>query len=525
MSHGDASWRSNLVSSRTYHTLATLTEKLPVSAIHGDAATAITGITCSTELGDVQAGSLFAPLDLSSPRTAALAAKAASRGAAALLLEQALDIPVPQLIVPDARSALAVVAATFYSHPANEITCIGITGTAGKTTTTLLTYEILRASGLRPGLIGTLDWRIGDFSNRHRTGRTTPEAPDVQRMLRDMVDVGDQTAILEASSQGLEQHRLDTVPFSIGAMTHVTRDHLDFHGSLGAYRRAKARLFERLDGVSGTAVLNADDPASRRMAEYSTAARILTYSAAGQGADVRATDIRPENEHTRFRLSLAGSSTTIQLPLPGAFNVANALCAAAIAHAAEVPLANIAAGLTQSAPIPGLLTTVGAGQPFLVIIDEAKSAMALVHALEVARQRTQQGRIIAVVSASELVRPDLLRQRGEVAELAADYAVFTTARARLVDPASIVGHLADGARAAGGIDGVTYACEPDRRSAMLHALALARPGDCVLITGKGIESTLEVGSLVIPWDDVAIARQILAQMGYPLEPAWGEHLG
>jgi UDP-N-acetylmuramoyl-L-alanyl-D-glutamate--2,6-diaminopimelate ligase len=426
---------------------------------------------------------------------------------------------VPQLIVPNVRAALAQLAAAFYGHPAEQLTCIGVTGTAGKTTTTFLMDTIFRAASLRPGLIGTLEWRIGRTWIRHKTERTTPEAPDVQRMLRQMVNAGDRWAILESSSHGLALHRLDAVPFAIAAITFVTQDHLDFHGTITAYRRAKAILFERVAENGGVAILNADDPAARAMADYAGGAQILTYSAIGRPADVRATAVAPGSAGARFTLSVPDGSATVTLPLLGEFNVANALCAAAVAHAAGVSLAQIARGLDSAAPVPGLLARIEAGQPFLVLIDEAKSAPALVSALEAARRLKPGGRIIAVVSGSDLARPGVLPQRGEAAALAADYAVFTTQRARVADPATLVAQLVTGARAAGGVQDVTFARVVDRREAIAHALRAAQPGDCVVLTGKGIEDGLLVRDTTSSWDEAAIARQILAEMGYSEQPS------
>lgn len=494
--------------------LAGLGAAVPSHLLLGDAATAVSGLACSTELDDVRPGVLFAPLDLPPARAASAAARAVDRGAAALLLECRLDLPVPQLIVPTVRPALAQIAAAFYDYPATRLRCIGVTGTEGKTTTTFLIDAILRAAGQRPGLIGTLEWRAGDEWTRHQSQRTTPEAPNVQRLLRRMVDAGDRWAILEASSQGLALNRLDTVPFAVGAVTFVTQDHLDFHGSIEAYRRAKAILFERVAESGGVAVINADDPAAWAMRDYAGSAPVVAYSADGRAADVRATNVEPGPAGTRFTLSLPDGATPVALPLLGTFNVANALCAAAVAHAVGIPLAQIARALAAASPIPGRLAPVNAGQPFLVLVDEAQSAPQLARALEIAHQLTPGGRVIVLVGGSDAAKFALLRQKGEVAALAADYAVFTTQHAIGADPAALVAQLAAGARAAGGIRDSTFACVEERRAAIGHALGLARPGDCVLLVGKGDEDTLTVGGTTHRWDEPTVARQLLAEMGY-----------
>lgn len=495
-------------------TLAALSDAISPGALTGDASTLISGVACNSGLGDVRHGVLFAPLDLPPRRTEAAAAKAVAAGAAALLLERPLDLDVPQLIVPEVRAALARVAAAFYGEPAQRLGCIGITGTDGKTTTTFLIDAILRAAGLRTGLIGSLEWRVGDKTTRHQTLQTTPEAPYVQRLLWRMLDAGGEWAILEATSQGLAQHRLDAIPFAVGAVTFVTQDHLAFHGTVTAYRRAKAILFERVAESGGVAVINADDPASREMAAYAGSASIVAYSASGCAADVRSTEIEPGATGTRFTLRSPSGVAPVTLPLLGEFNVANALCAAAVAHAIGVPLAPIAQGLCDALPMPGLLARVDAGQPFVVLIDEAKFPAQLVGALEVARQLAPKGRVIVLVGGSDWAGRKLLSQKGQVAALSADYAVFTSQLSRAADPASLVAQIAAGARAAGGVPGESFSCVVDRRAAIGHALRTAQPGDCVLLTGKGAENTLTLRGETQPWDEAAIARHILAELGY-----------
>lgn len=500
--------------SMTLRELAGLSAVGPLQCLPGEADLAITGLSCHANLDDVRPGVLFAPLDLSPARAAALSAQAIARGAAALLLEQPLALPVPQLIVPETRPALARIAAAFYGYPAWQLRCIGVTGTEGKTTTTFLIDAILREAGLRPGLIGTLEWRAGADWTRHHTQRTTPEAPTVQRLLRRMVDAGDQWAILEASSQGLALHRLETVPFAVGAVTFVTQDHLDVHGSVAAYRRAKARLFERVADSGGVAVVNVDDPAALAMRAYAGSAPVITYSAEGREASVRATNIQPGQAGTRFTLALAGTAVPVSLPLLGAFNVTNALCAATVAHAIGVPLDHIARALAAVRPIPGRLAPVTAGQPFLVLVDEAQSPRQLAAALEIARQLTPEGRVIVLVGGADTAGAALLPQKGKVAALASDFAVFTTQHARRADPAALVAHLAAGARAAGGVPDNTFACVTERRAAISYALGIAQPGDCVLLAGKADANTLTIGGTTHPWDEAAVCRQLLAEMGY-----------
>ena len=483
-------------------------------ALLGDPGTPITGVACNTELGDVRPGVLFAPLDLPPAHAASVAAKAVARGAAALLVERRLDLAVPQLVAPETRPALARIAAAYYGYPARELGCIGVTGTDGKTTTTFLVDAILRAAGHPTGLIGSVAFRVGSEERHHQTLQTTPEAPYVQRLLRRMADAGTRWAILEATSQGLAQHRLDEVPFAVGAITFVTQDHLDFHRSIAAYRRAKAILFERVAEHGGVAVINADDPAAGEMLAYVGSGRALSYSAGGHDVEVRATEVQTGPSGTSFTLSVPSGSAQVGLPLLGEFNVPNALCAASVALAVGASLQEIVRGLANALPVPGLLARVDAGQPFMVLVDEAKSLPQLVNALEVARQLAPDGRVIALVGASDRAGRDLLRRKGQVAALAADYAVFTSQLTRFGDPAPLVAKIAAGAKAASGRRGKSFTVVVDRREAIRQALRAAQPGDCVVLTGKGAEDEITIRGATEAWDEATITRQLLLELGY-----------
>jgi UDP-N-acetylmuramoyl-L-alanyl-D-glutamate--2,6-diaminopimelate ligase len=261
------------------------------------------------------------------------------------------------------------------------------------------------------------------------------------------------------------------------------------------------------------AVINADDPAAAAMRDHAGSARIVSYSVEGRDADVRAIDVELGPAGAGFTLSLSGEATQATLPLLGRFNVTNDLCAAAVADSVGVPLAQIARGLA-AAPVPGRLAPVNAGQPFLVLVDKAQSPAHLAGALEIAHQLAPEGRVIVLVGGSDAVTFAVTRQKGEVAALAASYAVFTTEQAHRVAPAALVAQLATGARAAGGDEGSTFACVEERRGAIEHALWRAQPGDCVLLAGKGDEDTITVGGGTHPWDEAAVAAQLLAELGY-----------
>jgi UDP-N-acetylmuramoyl-L-alanyl-D-glutamate--2,6-diaminopimelate ligase len=509
---------------QTIHTtLGALREAAPSLSLVGDPSTPIVGISCNTWLQDVRPGVLYAPLNVSTSAVASLAAKAVAKGAAAVLVGRRLDIDAPQLIAPDIRAPLASISAAFYGYAGKQVKCIGVTGTDGKTTTTFLIESILQSAGLVSGLIGSIAMRVGAERWLHQTFQTTPEAPYVQHLLRRMADAGVEWAVLEATSHGLALHRLDEIRFSVAAITFVSQDHLDFHGTIAAYRRAKAILFERVAESNGVAVINADDPASREMVNYVGSARVISYSATGDVADIRATDIDLGCDATRFTLSTPSGVVTVALPLLGEFNVANALCAAAVASAIGVSLADIARGLHEAIPVPGLFTRVDAGQPFDVLIDEAKFPAQLVHALEVARGLAR-GRVILLVGGSSRTSRDQLQRKGLISALAADYTVITSQDPRLANPTTLIAAIAQGARAVGGREGETFDCVIDREEAIRHALAAAKSGDCVVLAGMGAEREFDIGGESRSWDEAAIARNALTDLGYRpanTEPAVG----
>ncbi len=473
----------------------------------------MTGVVYDSRL--VKPGDLFAALPGASTDGHDYAGRAVDQGAAALLTERELEVRAAQLVVPNGREALAAVAAVFHGHPSQELGVIGVTGTDGKTTTSYLIDAILRAAGLRTGMVGTVSIRIGDEFSEHETRQTTPESADLQRYLRAMVEAGASWAILEATSHGLAMHRLDQIAFRIGAVTNVTHEHLDFHGSVARYRRAKGILFERVAEVGGTAVINVDDPGAQAMLDYAEGARILRYSAEGRKVDLRATAVRADARGSRFLLEAdAWGAEEIDLPLIGPFNVANALCAAGVALAAGVEFAVVGRALAAPPIIPGRMSRVDSGQPFSVVVDYAHTPDALAKVLTLLRALHPSGRLIALFgSAGER---DVAKRplQGAVAARLADYAVFTSEDPRHEDPDAIIRQIAAGAREAGAREGQHFALITDRREAVHRALSVARDGDCVLLAGKGHEGSIIWGGEKRPWDEVAVAREALAQLGY-----------
>src|ERR671931_2633520 len=348
---------------------------------------------------DTRAGSLFFCVPGSRADGHDFAAEAVANGAVALVLERPLDVDVPQLVVPDARRAMAVAADEFFGRPTEQLQVAGVTGTNGKTTTAFLLYAILAAAGRRPGLLGTIESRVG--GERRAVVRTTPEAIDLQRLFREMLDAGDRCCALEASSHASELHRLDHVRFRALVFTNLTQDHLDFHGTMERYFEAKRRLFEH-----APAVVNVDDQWGRRLhEELGGAARTYGLSPAA--------DVGPD--------ALAG----VDYRLRGGFNILNALAAAAAAQVLGIEPAAIRAGLQAVEGVPGRFEEVSEGQPFTVLVDYAHTPDSLENALSAARDLAE-GRVLCVFGCGGDRDREKRPLMGRVATKLADVAFVTS---------------------------------------------------------------------------------------------------
>ena len=401
------------------------------------------------------------------------AAQAVSNGAVALVVERSLSVGVPQLIVADTRSSMAVAADEFFGRPTEQLQVAGVTGTSGKTTTAFLLYAILAAAGRRPGLLGTVEARVG--GERRGVVRTTPEAIDLQRTFREMIDVGDRSCAMEASSHASELHRLDRVRFSVLVFTNLSQDHLDFHGDMESYFRAKRRLFA--DGVP--AVVNVADEYGRRLAAELPDA--ITFS--GHDAAVLG---------------------DIDVKLRGRFNVENALGALFAARALGIADDAIKRGIESVRGVPGRFETVDEGQPFTVIFDYAHKPDALEKVLRAARELAR-GRVIAVVGAGGDRDPGKRPLMGRIASELADVAIVTSDNPRSEDPLAIIDAIVAGATS--GVD-----VEPDRAAAIGRAVEAAREGDVVVIAGKGAEQGQQFADRTIPFDDRDAARNALRSL-------------
>jgi UDP-N-acetylmuramoyl-L-alanyl-D-glutamate--2,6-diaminopimelate ligase len=448
----------------------------------------------------VETGSLFFCVPGTHADGHDFAAEAVRRGAVALVVERPLELDVPQLVVASARAAMAQAADVFFGEPTRELELAGVTGTNGKTTTCFLVYEILAAAGRRPGLVGTVESRIGGESRK--LARTTPEAIDLQRLFREMLDVGDRSCVIEASSHAIELQRLDRVRFSALAFTNLSQDHLDFHETMENYFAAKRRLF--LTGDETPAAVNIDDAYGRRLAADLRALgheRVLTFGRAPE-ADLSADEIELSGEGTRIRLG----ELELRSPLRGAFNAENLLTAAALARLLGVEDAQIATGIAALKGVPGRFEAVDRGQPFTVVVDYAHTPDALSRLLTAARELAR-GKLICVFGCGGDRDREKRPLMGEIAVELADVAIVTSDNPRSEKPQAIVDEIL------AGIEGKAVEVELDRRAAIEQALARASEGDVVVIAGKGHEQGQEVGGRVLPFDDRLVAAELLDALG------------
>ena len=436
------------------------------------------------------------------------APQAVAAGALAVVVERELpDVDVPQLVVGRSRDALADAAAAWFDHPSQKLHVIGVTGTDGKTTTCFLAAAVLRAAGRRPGLVGTVEVGIGDDRMANENRNTTPEALELQALLADMVEAGNDSVVMEATSHGLAQARTRGVKFDVGVLTNLTSEHLEFHGSLESYRAAKALLFQQVP----ISILNADDPSFEYFGS-AAGGRVITYGV-DSDTDVRASAIDPRPNGTAFTVDVGDWSGRVDLQLPGSFNVHNALAVVALASAEGIDLDLAARALGEVGGVPGRMEAVDLGQPFGVIVDYAHTADSLAKVLHVLRPLARQ-RVIAVFGSAGERDPTKRPAMGRASAELADITIVTDEDPRLEDPHLINEAIAEGARAAGARDGETLFVIDDRTAAIRHAIGLAYDGDVVLLAGKGHEKTIIYGTEGRWWDEKEVARRALRDAGY-----------
>jgi UDP-N-acetylmuramoyl-L-alanyl-D-glutamate--2,6-diaminopimelate ligase len=441
------------------------------------------------------------------------AAAAAAAGAAAVLVERPVAIGVPEVHVTNARRAMARVAAHFYGHPARDLQVIGVTGTNGKTTTTFLLEAVLTAAGLTPGVIGTIETRIGGVV---RPGvRTTPESLDLQRLFAEMRTAGVDAVAMEVTSHALALDRVEGVEFAAAGFTNLTQDHLDFHASMEDYYAAKRALFTR--GRARRGAVNVDDAYGRRLV---TECEIETITfGASPGADVRAENVHLGSKGTHFVCVVDGDDLEpekidITSSLVGSFNVSNCLAAIATALAAGISLEDACVGVEALRAVPGRFESIDVNQPFGVVVDYAHTPDSLENVLRAARSVAAErgGRVHVIFGAGGDRDRGKRPLMGRVAAELADVVVVTSDNPRSEDPASIIAQIVAGIRSTRphGADAVI----PDRAEAIGYALHQARDSDVVVIAGKGHETGQQFADRTIPFDDRDVARRALARLGW-----------
>jgi UDP-N-acetylmuramoyl-L-alanyl-D-glutamate--2,6-diaminopimelate ligase len=428
---------------------------------------------------------------------------AIARGAAALVVERQLNLGAAEIQVPSVREAMAPAAAAFYGDPTAELQTVGVTGTNGKTTTAFLLHALLEADGRQTGLLGTVKSVIG--GEERLVERTTPEAIDLQRTFREMLDAGDAACAMEVSSHALDLHRADAIHFAAAIFTNLTQDHLDFHGTMEEYYAAKRRMFE--PGRARHLVVNVDDPYGARLAgELGRVEPVLTF-AVDRDATYRATGLRSDLGGSRFTVHGPEGAISLSSPLPGRFNVYNVLGALAAARALGVGIDTAAGAIETAGHVPGRFQPVDAGQEFAVLVDYAHTPDSLENVLQAARglltDAGRGGRLHVVFGCGGDRDRGKRPLMGEIAARLADRVIVTSDNPRSEDPDAIVREILGGAG-----DGVEH--DVDRRSAIASAIAGARAGDVVVIAGKGHEQGQEFeGGRKIPFDDVTVARDAL----------------
>ena len=472
-----------------------LTATVPGAEIHGDPGVLIADVAYDSR--EVVPGAIFFCVPGERTDGHGFAANAVAAGAVALVGERWLEIDAPQVRVGSVREAMGPMSSIAFGDPAASMTTVGVTGTNGKTTVTYLLESIFEAAGWKAGLIGTTGARVA--GEPVPLSRTTPEAPDLHRLLAAMRDRQVRATALEISSHALAQHRVDGLVVDVAVFTNLSQDHLDFHGSMEAYLEAKARLFE--PSHARHAVVNVDEPAAQRLLHASVP--VTTYGIEHE-ADLRAIDVVATADGTAF----AVDGVQIRSSLRGRFNAANALAAFAAARALGVDDDTIVSGIGALHHVPGRMETIDAGQGSLVVVDYAHTPDSIRSVLLAARPLAS-GRLIVVFGCGGDRDPDKRPLMGAAATSTADLTIVTTDNPRSEDPLAIIADIEPGANEGGA----AFLVEPDRRAAIRLALQGAAPGDVVVIAGKGHEPTQELRDRTIPFDDRVVVREELEAIG------------
>jgi UDP-N-acetylmuramoyl-L-alanyl-D-glutamate--2,6-diaminopimelate ligase len=477
--------------------LADLLRSTPGAQVLGDPSVGVSSVTYRSN--EAAPGSLFFAVPGTRVDGHDFAEAAAMAGATAVVVERRVPVKCAQVVVDSVREAMGPISAEFFGRPADRMTVVGVTGTNGKTTTTYLLESVLRSAGLAPGVIGTTGVRID--GRPEPFARTTPEAPDLHRLLARMVAAGVGAVAMEVSSHGLDQHRVGGVRFACGVFTNLTQDHLDYHGTLEEYFGAKAKLFTPELADRGAA--NWDSPQGRQLMG---ALIPMTSFGTSEGADIRAADVRTDARGLSFRIG----ETAVRSRLRGSYNVENCLAAFAAAHLVGIAAATCAEGIGGVAGVPGRLEPVEEGQEFLVVVDYAHTPDSLDNVLRAARPlaASDGGRVIVAFGCGGDRDRGKRPLMGEACTRLADLTIVTSDNPRSEDPLGIIGEIEPGAARGGG----DYVVEPDRRAAIALAVGKARPGDVVVIAGKGHETGQEFAEGTVPFDDRVVAAEELRSL-------------
>ena len=426
------------------------------------------------------------------------------------------NLSVPYIKVGDSREALAYLSSRFFDNPARKMTIIGVTGTDGKTTTANLIYEILKAAGLKAGLISTVNAVIGDTVIDTGFHVTTPEATDIQQYLAAMVEAGITHVVLESTSHGLAQHRVTGCEYDIAVVTNITHEHLDYHGTYEEYRAAKSRMFTSLvqthDKARGNprlAVLNRDDISYDHLSAIVTTNQI-SYGTQ-ENADLVARNITSTVHGVDFTVVGEGFESRVHCLLPGRFNVSNCLAAISVAIGLGIDIQTVVKGIDTLKGVPGRMEPIVMGQPFDAIVDFAHTPNALKVALETAREMNKN-RIIAVFGSAGLRDRQKRRMMAEVSIKLADVTFLTAEDPRTESLKDILAEMADAATLAGGIEGQTFFRVEDRGEAIRRAVKMAKPGDLVIACGKGHEQSMCFDTTEYAWDDRTAMRAALSEL-------------
>jgi UDP-N-acetylmuramoyl-L-alanyl-D-glutamate--2,6-diaminopimelate ligase len=485
--------------------LSDIARGVPGADLEGNGDVEVTGIAYDSRR--VMPGDVFVAVEGLHADGHVFAADAVAKGASAIAVQRAVQVPpgTPILLVESTRSALAEIAAEFYGRPASRLKVAGVTGTDGKTTTTHMAEHVLQASGIVAGAMSTVAFKVSGREMDNISGQTTTEAPEVQAWLARMVEAGAACAVIETTSHALVQERVRACDFDVAAFTNVGHDHLDYHATWEEYLEAKARLIDLAansvdKGVEKTAVLNRDDASYDRLARRPIARR-WTYGLT-TAADLHPIELNVTGSVSRFRMRTPLGDADVSLHVPARFNIYNALCAAGVCLALGVPIEAVGQGLAGFEGVRGRLERVDLGQDFRVFIDFAHSAGALASALAELRP-FPKGRLIVVFGStarSDHDRPGMGRAAAEFA----DFFIITTDDPLAEDPVEIARDVQSGA--VGKAPGRDYEIVIDRRAAIRRAIDIAKPGDCVLLAGKGHERSMQMAGGSEPWDERAEAE-------------------